>query len=827
MEKNNQSIFDINIKRGVEAGIISFNEDKTKITYICSRNYTTSFKNPEEKVRASYFCEIVLDYNYPREKIDIEVIVPRRTPEDRADMVVYEDEELKKTYLVVETKKDGITDAEFKQAIEQVFGNANSLRADLASVVAGTTKISFDVAKFKANERERNILNDIPRKYGKLPEYKYTRGDGKWDLQKVDFSELSRVFQKCHNIIWAGGKRDPSVAFDEISKIIFTKLYDERSTKNGEFYKFQVGTNENPEIVSQRIIKIYDKARASNSMVFAEEINIPSDKIYGVVEVLQKVSLTHTDLDAKGRAFEQFLGKIFRGELGQYFTRREVVEFMVNMVDPKEDDFVLDPACGSGGFLLYSMKKVINDIERHYSGDLPTISRKKYDFSHYNIYGVEINDKIARVAMMDMIINDDGHSNIEYNTALNNKFENSNIKDGFFSLILTNPPFGDRITEGDKDKLGENKLKNFELANEKSSQRAEILFIEKCYNFLGESGRLAIVLPDGVLNNPSDNNVRDFIKNRFEISAIITLPEYAFRKAGSGMKTSLLFLRKRKNKEKIDVNHSIFLAVAEHIGYDATGRPDSNELPDIFSSFQKNIENKDKGRYWVKLNELKNRFDPTYYHLGYLIEKNLKQIKYDILPLKSVLAEKLMSGKSPKGGVKYSIGDIPSITIGNMTDNGGFVLEELNCVSSEFYEKRKEKLQLKPYDILIAKDGATTGKISIILDDFTLENCIFTEHIFRLKIDTTKADPLYVFYFLHGALGQMQLKRQISGGAQGGITKEFVDEIKIPLPPMKIQKEIVKVANIKRKEADMLAKQSKDKFLDLDKEIENVLKNKK
>src|SRR3989344_4318309 len=152
-ENNNDTIFMTNVKRRVAKRLLSLSTDETRITYNCSREYSTSFKNPEEKVRASYFVELVEDYNYPKERIDFEVTVPRRTPEDRADIVVYEDDELKKPYLVVECKKDGITDAEFKQAIEQAFGNANSLRGQFASVVAGTTKTAFDIAGFKPSER--------------------------------------------------------------------------------------------------------------------------------------------------------------------------------------------------------------------------------------------------------------------------------------------------------------------------------------------------------------------------------------------------------------------------------------------------------------------------------------------------------------------------------------------------------------------------------------------------------------------------------------------------------------------------------------------------
>src|SRR3989338_9663975 len=213
MENKSQSIFEQNIKRGVEAGIISFNEDKSKITYACSRAYITGFKNPEEKVRASYFCELVLDYDYPKEKVDFEVLVPRRTPEDRADIVVYEDDDLKTPYLVVETKKDGITDAEFKQAIEQAFGNANSLRAKFASVIAGITKTAFDVSGFKPSEREKNVIADIPKKYGKTPKYKFIKGEEDKELKTVSKDELITALGKSHDTVWQGGKLAPTTAF--------------------------------------------------------------------------------------------------------------------------------------------------------------------------------------------------------------------------------------------------------------------------------------------------------------------------------------------------------------------------------------------------------------------------------------------------------------------------------------------------------------------------------------------------------------------------------------------------------------------------------------
>ena len=195
----NNSLFKQNIERGISAGIISFTPNQERIIYHCSRDYSTTFRNPEEKVRAFYFTELVLDYKYPKERIDIEVKVERRIPDDRADIVVYDDDECKSPYLVVETKKDGITDEEFSQAIEQAFGNANSKRAQFAIVVAGNTRTAFNVAGFKSSEREKNVIADIPIKYGKAPKYKFTKGDSSNDLKIVYREDLISALKKSHN----------------------------------------------------------------------------------------------------------------------------------------------------------------------------------------------------------------------------------------------------------------------------------------------------------------------------------------------------------------------------------------------------------------------------------------------------------------------------------------------------------------------------------------------------------------------------------------------------------------------------------------------------
>ena len=586
MKKSNvdleeDSVFFENIKRGIEKGYISLENDWSRITYHCSRDYSTSFKNPEEKIRASYFVELILDYKYPKNKIDIEVTVPRRTPEDRADIVIYEDEELKTPYLIVECKKDGITDSEFNQAIEQAFGNANSLRGKYAIVVAGNTKTAFDVAGFKPSEREKNVIADIPTKFGKAPKYKFIKGEEDKELKTVSREELIKTLKKCHDTIWQGGKLNPTTAFDEVAKLLFCKIKDEKDwTMLGEHYDFQIGTHETADEVYNRIDSIYQAAKKEDAEVFKQDINLPSKIVYKVVEHLQSLAINKIDLDTKGIAFEHFMQDLFKGKMGQYFTPRNIVQFCVKMFDSdicnlSENPLILDPACGSGGFLLNALDSVRNFVENNYNSS--ESSDYWHKFAMNNLYGIEINDQIARISKMNMIIHDDGHTNVINTDALSREKEITKIHDEFtdenFDLILTNPPFGAKVDNAEKDYLHD-----YDLGEGKKRQKTEVIFIERCFDFLKPgNGKMGIVLPEGILTNTSLQYVRDYILNHFKILAVVSLPEHTFSHYGTGVKSSLLFLRK-KGKGEVLQDYELFMAEPEHIGYDSTGREDRNEL---------------------------------------------------------------------------------------------------------------------------------------------------------------------------------------------------------------------------------------------------------
>ncbi|MBI4721826.1 MAG: SAM-dependent DNA methyltransferase [Candidatus Stahlbacteria bacterium] len=362
-------------------------------------------------------------------------------------------------------------------------------------------------------------------------------------------------------------------------------MRDEKTTKRGETYSFQIGTHESADEIYRRIDAIYQEAKKEDAEVFKEDIRLDPKIVYNVVEHLQELAITKIDLDTKGVAFERFMEDFFKGKMGQFFTPREIITFCVEMMNPEKGDLVIDPACGSGGFLLNTLDKVRKHTEENY--DEKEAWEHWHKFAMNNLYGIEINDQIARVCKMNMIIHDDGHTNVISTDSLRNVDEITEIhrefKKNYFDILLTNPPFGAIVKSTEKDYLDK-----YELGKGKKNQKTEILFIERCLDFLkAGTGKMAIVLPDGILTNSSLQYVRDFIMEKTQILAVVSLPQFAFTHFGAGVKSSLVFLRKKGENERLE-NYPIFMATAEHIGYDATGRKDLiNDLDTILEEYRK------------------------------------------------------------------------------------------------------------------------------------------------------------------------------------------------------------------------------------------------
>ena len=597
------------LERAVAEGHARFSgEGKNERIVYVNAQHSERWADPEEKVRAEFWAELIYKYEYQPERMRFEVKVPRRTPSDLADIVIYRDDDLKDPYFVIECKRAEISDAEFLQSIEQACGNRASLGAPFCGSIAGLTRRWLRFDKYPPGEREKNKFPEIPVRYGKPPVWRFFKNVPGRDLPAIPREELRAAIRKCHQTLWEGGRRNPISAFGEFCKIIFVKHRDEKNImrRDGEPYEFQIKDEETPEELAARIHRLYIQEQEKEPDVFTEKINVEAMILAQCVEHLEAISLDRTELDTKGVAFEEFMGGFFKGDFGQFFTPRELIAFCVEVLDPQRDQLVLDPACGSGGFLLYTLDHVRREADRRFPNDLGGRDHFTFwhDFAEKRLFGIEINEELARVAKMNMIIHDDGHTNIVGHDALDflTRIEGAKdtLKAGKFDMVLTNPPFGSVVKRTEKsdgyleqfelqkylgkpgadfddaqgEKLGDGSAKRgARQATARASIKTEILFLERVHSFLKpKTGRVAIVLPDGILTNSSLQGVRDWLLEHFQLLGVVSLPQYAFAHYDAGVKASLVFLRRRGDGETVSGKAPIFMALAENIGYDATGR---------------------------------------------------------------------------------------------------------------------------------------------------------------------------------------------------------------------------------------------------------------
>ena len=557
------------IKIGIEKNLISFNEDMSRITYVFQKK-ERNYNNPEEKVQAETFLRLILDYNYPVNRIKQFVPVTMGREVKEADIVIYDDDMCMSPHILVECKRQEVSEAEYQQAIEQAYSYAFALPCDVKYVWV-TSGIKSDYFEVDKNQNSRNQMPDIPQ-FGvkNVAAYKYVYGaeylpeeSGKqrfFDLSIIEQSDLTRRFKQAHEALWAGGQLNPSEAFDELDKLIFCKIWDERKPRRmGEPYDFQIITVPKEEEKSEtkrrliendnlykRVMALYEEGRQKDKEVFRDNIRLTPEKIRTVVGYLESVNL------------------------GETFTPREIVKFIIDVLPIEHDSKVLDTSCGSGGFLLYALNKVRNKATELYPQYKTDTRQYKHwfsywhDFAEKNLYGIEISEQISRAAKMNMIIHDDGHTNVITSDGLISdesiiaKTNNHGFKYGTFDFIITNPPFGSTIRQSEQAylktyQLGKKEEDWLAIATRsqgtRDGQSTEVLFIEQDYKFLKEGGYLAIVLPDGILTNSTMQYVRTQIEDWFRIVAVVSMPQTAFMANGAGVKSSVLFLKKWTKKE--------------------------------------------------------------------------------------------------------------------------------------------------------------------------------------------------------------------------------------------------------------------------------------
>ena len=396
-------------------------------------------------------------------------------------------------------------------------------------------------------------------------------------LEKND--GLLRVFEDIHNHIYANDGLSPEQALDETIKVLFLKIFDEKNKK----FEFKISPIEYKNVVdgkndqdfTNRLRDLQQNTFDFFSNLFekGEKIKLKNSTLGFVVNKLQNIDLLNSSNDVKGLAFQKFIHTSQRVGRGQFFTPEQVINLCVEIIQPQADEIVLDPACGSGGFLSSALKYV--------SINQPNHSKK---FAKENIYGIEINRTAAKIAKMRMILDGDGFSNIAQHDSLSEwssldlELNRTNGKanktyQNFFDIILTNPPFGTQGKIADKSVL-----RNFDLgykwdeidgnykktSEQLNGQVPEILFIERCLKFLKPGGRMAMVLPNGDFENSSLAYLRHYIAGIAEVFAVIKLPQETFIPSGTGVKTSIIFLKKKNGENKIK---KIFFSQVTKLGY--------------------------------------------------------------------------------------------------------------------------------------------------------------------------------------------------------------------------------------------------------------------
>ncbi|PQV65133.1 type I restriction enzyme M protein [Abditibacterium utsteinense] len=543
-------------------------DDFKTIVYV-HQNKRRNYRNPEEKVQAETFLRLVFDYNYPAQRIRQFVAVQMGSDTKEADIIVYNDDACTSPHILIECKSPDVSEAEFKKSAEQAFSYAVPQGAKYVWTAMGIKNEYFE-RDLKRPQR-KITAPDIPQfgVSGLAPfKYAYEGGIAKggqklFPLEKVGQDELTRRFKQAHQALWGGGELNPSEAFDELDKLIFCKLWDERQLrKPGEPYDFQIWTEEDNDETNRRLLErlktLYEIGRKEDKEVFKDDIRLNATKARTVVGYLEDINLSETDLDSKGRAFETFMGSFFRGDFGQYFTPRPIVQFIVDVLPIEHKSRVLDTSCGSGGFLLHALDKVRKQAESHFGIGTAKSYKLWHDFAKDKLFGIEINEQIARTAKMNMIIHDDGHTNVVTadgllpSDELRQRVNNFGFENGTFDFIITNPPFGSTVKQTEKAYMSQYRLaaREVDWLNPKSVQAArpnqdtEILFLEQCHKFLAEGGILAMVIPDSILTNSSLQYVRDNLEELYRILAVVSMPQTAFTATGAGVKSSVLFLKK-------------------------------------------------------------------------------------------------------------------------------------------------------------------------------------------------------------------------------------------------------------------------------------------
>jgi len=759
------------------------------------------YRKPEEKVRQEYEKVLYADYDYTKEQMDIEVLIQRgekhalKNKNERADIVIYKTKDKNKRNQnedvlgIVETKRPAR-----KEGIKQLMSYMSATSAQWGVWTNGA-EIEYLYRKPTTGEIKTEYIYQIPQ-----------NGETFEDIGRISkdklkpASNLKLIFRRLLTTLYSNTNISRREKLgNEMIRLIFCKIWDERYEPKA-LPKFRIGFEEKPKDVNKRVKKLFEEVKDELVMdgVFDknEEIKLDDKSVAYVVGELEHFSLLKTDKDVVGDAFEVFAESKLIGEKGEFFTPREVVKTAIQIVNPQPGQTVVDPACGSGGFLIYALEHIWESMNnsKKYAGT-QNIELLKKEIAEKNFFGIDKEIDLVKIAKAYMAIVGDGRGGIVQQNTLHTAedFEGRarelfiNEHDTFkqFDIVLTNPPFGSKIKVLESDSrhydLGHvwkregNVWKKTDKTKETEPQ---VLFIERCLQLLKNGGKLAIVLPETYFHAPNVRYVLNYIKKENNIIGIIDLAHNTFRPYNNA-KTILLILEKGKKQQD-----KIIMAVSEEIGHDHNGKPVyrynkekhefTDEIWDDTKIIREELNNptnkKNKNVFVVDKKDIKNNvYVPRYYWNRRIEELREEAEKQDLqfVRVKDLIEEGIIkdfSGHGSPAGKYKGKGEVPYIRVADIV-NWSIYRNQTSLVPGHVYHAIKAKgVDLQEKDVLFVRRGSyRIGSVALI-SPLDIEVLLTREiHIFRVLKESNQydIDAYYLLYLLSHELTQKQLYNKV------------------------------------------------------------------
>jgi type I restriction enzyme M protein len=738
----------------------------------------------EEREAVQPFArQLIEDYGYPvshiRTRPQWRV---KSSPSDQAkkypvDIAVFSsdthsDESLR---IVVECKKK-----KRKDGRDQLEDYMRLSRAELGVWFNGDERLFLRKREFKGRVTFEVIPN-LPR-YGERVEDigLYTRES----LRPTH--NLRSTFRAVRNYLAAnavGMTRDEALA-QQIINVIFCKIYDERFTAPGETVRLRAGMGESHVDVAARVRDLFGQVVTRYNDVFDENDSILLDdaSLAYVIGELQLYSLMDSDRDAVADAFETFIGPSLKGAQGQFFTPRNVVQLVAEMVRPTEKDRIIDPACGSGGFLVEAMRRLWDQVENNgnkLGWPQNEIDADKQQVAIRNIRGVDKDSFLAKVAKAYMAVLGDGRSGVFCENSLTNSEDwhataASEVQNGRFSAVLTNPPFGKKMKVADPSTLIHydlaHKWKRDKDTGEFSrtaklgeGQSPQILFIEKCLDLLQPGGRMGIVIPESMLCNPSHKFIVSYILSKARIRAVVTMPEELFQPY-THAKTAIVLIEKNPATGAPPEDYPVFMGLAKWCGHDSRGHEiPHDDLPEITKRLEKFHNNEsldfDHLGFTVLASEIEDLiYLPKYYNPE--LRQRLEELRetHELVTLGELADDGVIETSTGHevGKLAYGTGSIPFIRTSDIA-NWEIKGDPKHGVSEDIYKSLAPRQNVEVDDILMVRDGTYLVGTCAIVTELDAK-IVYQSHILKFKsLDHERMDPKLLLALLSAPIVKEQI----------------------------------------------------------------------